>query len=89
MTNITDIGAFRVERVTDNKALRPADILRAALTDIESGAEAPQRMMILHWSEHDENGFSTNWYSANLHSTEMLALMEMVKATLLRDMGLT
>jgi hypothetical protein len=44
--------------------------------------------MVLLWEEDEEGkGFSTEFYASNLKGSEMLALLDMIRARILRDMG--
>lgn len=88
MTDVTNLNAVRADRADDNRLWTPADTIRDVLGDIEAGRIEPDKILVLHWKT-GEDDFHTGWAAANMKSSEMIALMEMVKATLLRDMGLT
>lgn len=84
--DVVSLNSARAERDDDNRHMTPADTLREALADIESG-ERPATSLMALTLDTDEKQFSSGWYAANLKSSEMIALMETVKAALLRDMG--
>jgi hypothetical protein len=88
MTDAVDLRAEKVKRETDNSKIQPQDTLRMALADLESGAETPNRVMVLCWDDREKE-FDTYFYACNIKSSEMLALLEMTKQRILRDMGLT
>ena len=88
MTDTVDISLAKAMRAENNKDLRPQDVLKWALRDVEEGHEAPTRVMVLFW-EDNETTFNSHYYACNIRSSEMLALLEMTKARILRDMGLT
>jgi hypothetical protein len=88
MTHPIDLRAEKVSRENDNRKIQPQDALILALADLESGAETPNRVMVLFWDDGEEE-FDTNFYACNINSSEMLALLEMTKQRILRDMGLT
>ncbi len=83
-----NLNIVRATKEGNNQCLTPSDILEDALTDIAAGDKTPSKAMVL-FLEEDELQFSTSWYAANMKSSEMLALLEMIKSSLLRDMGLT
>ena len=88
MANLKNLSEERAKRATDNADLTPVDTLRMALADIEAGKIAPTSLMVLHVKRYGDE-FDSGWFSANLDSSQMIAIMEIVKATLFRDMGLT
>jgi hypothetical protein len=46
--------------------------------------------MVLFWErDHETGAFATPHYASNLTSSERIALLEVVKAQILREMGLT
>jgi hypothetical protein len=90
MTRPTNINVQRAIRANDNRLVSPAEMLTDALTDIESGTVQPTRAMVLFWEEDEEGeGFSTEFYASNLKGSEMLALLDMIRARILHQMGLT
>lgn len=90
MASPVNLNVERAYREGDNRLLTPADMLQDALSDIESGAEAPTRAMLIFWTEdEDAREFATSYYAANLRGSEMLGLLEIIKARILAAMGMT
>lgn len=91
MSDPVNLGFERALRADDNRLVTPVDILRQAIADIENGQEAPTSAMVLFWergSAEDDAAFSTMHYAANLSGSERIALLEMIKARVLAQMGL-
>lgn len=88
MSDTVNIKRERALRENDNSILLPADTLRYALDDIESGKTPADSVLILHL-DHGDDGteFNAGWYAANLKSSEMIALMRAIEHRLLTEMG--
>lgn len=81
------LASRRVEESGDNSDWSPADCLQDSLREVRSGARAATSCLVLFLDDTD--GYSIGWCASNLSSTQMIALMESIKITLLRDMGMT
>lgn len=73
MTDIEKLAALRVGKADDNKDVKPVDLLRAMIHDIESG-ELKCDGLLLVWLDRPEEG---NWdygvYRSNVTRIEELA----------------
>lgn len=88
MGDTVNLGAERARRENDNDLISPEETLRDALREIESGERQASSLMVLTLDRGEEGeGFNAGWYASRLRSSEMIALMETIKAQLLREMG--
>jgi hypothetical protein len=88
MTEIRSINAIRANRENDNGLLSPIEALQDAIADIEAGETKCQSILILALDRgEDETCFDIKFNSSNLKSSEMLALLECMKARVLTMMN--
>lgn len=88
MSDPISLGAARAEREGDNRLISPVETLREAIANIESGAVPANAVIVLALNTAD-GAYAVRWFASNLRSSEMIALMEVAKVSLLRDMGFT
>lgn len=91
MSDVVDLRREKAKRATRNDEWSVEDCLVDALEDVRAGERPADGVLILFLDRADaeNNQYSTGWQASNLRSTDIIALMEVVKATLLRDMGMT
>lgn len=87
MSGPTILGMRRALTTGDNRHVSPSEVLRAAADDFDEGRETPDGAMVLHVRRGDGDEFTAGWYASNLRSSDMIALMECIKANLLSEMG--
>lgn len=46
--SISELATMRVNKATDNTQVKPVDLLRALLADIEAGRENPERLILIY-----------------------------------------
>lgn len=85
MTTVS-LGLERAKRTNDNTTVTPAECCEDAAADLRSGERKASKLLILTLDTED-GGYVPGWYAANLSASEMLALMEVARAVLLREMG--
>mgnify|MGYP003552283491 CR=1 FL=1 len=84
---IIPLGTHRAMLTGNNSDQTPADCLRDALNEISSGERQCTSLLVLTLNAGDGQ-FGTGWYAANLRSSEMVALVEIVKLRFLAQMGI-
>jgi hypothetical protein len=85
---VATVSSLSARRVTDNTDWTVEEMLIDALDRVQSGDEPAEKAMVLYY-DTDDKAFRTAWSASNMRSSEMVFLIEAIKATLLRDMELT
>lgn len=85
--NITSLNAERAHRQHDNNLITPVETLRDAMQEIESGERKADSVLVLTLDRGEGDEFNTGWYASRLKSSEMIAVMEAIKAQILQEMG--
>lgn len=88
MSDPVDFRREKAKRVTRNDEWSVEDCLLDALEDVRSGKREANAVLVLFLDNGDER-YDTAWQAANLRGSESIALMEVVKTTILRGMELT
>lgn len=88
MSDPVDFRREKAKRVTRNDEWSVEDCLLDAIEDVRSGKRKANAVLVLFLDNGDER-YDTGWQAANVSGSQMVALMEAVKATILRDMGFT
>jgi hypothetical protein len=83
---VRNLNVERAVRAEDNTLLSPADCLEDALNEVRSGKRDCDAVLVLTLDKRD-GCFNTGFYACNIKASEMLALMEVHKTKVLRDMG--
>lgn len=85
-----DLARERAKRADDNRDVTPEQLMEQALEELRAGEEHATALVILRRHDDPEDDtFGIGWWAANARGSDIIALMEMVKATILRDQGLT
>lgn len=88
MTEIRSINALRAERENDNKLLSPLECLEDAAEDVRSGKVPATKVLVLCLDTGPEDtSYNVHFHASKLRASEMLALLEVFKQRVLRDMG--
>ena len=88
MTEITSLSVARAERENNNSLLTPVECLTIAVREIENGERKCQSILVITLNRGDDNkGFGVGFYASNLKASDQLALIEVMKAFILTDMG--
>lgn len=80
------LGLERAKRTNDNTTITPVECCEAAAADLRSGERTADKLLILTLDTEDGH-YVPGWYAANLSASEMLALLDVARALLLREMG--
>lgn len=76
------------KKATTNERVTPELALIDLLDQIRSGYKVT-RLLVITQTDLDDDGFDMGWFSSSgMKSSDQLALVEMHKANILRDMGL-
>lgn len=88
MGEVKSFNAERANRTGDNTLITPAECLEDAASEIRSGARECNKVMVITLNTGDNyDTFQVGFYAAQMRSSEMLAALEAIKTTVLRDMG--
>lgn len=83
---VENLAIARASRDQDNTLLSPVDTLDDARQAIEDGRISPNSLMVLSL-DHSDGNYGFHWFACNLASSEMLALLEVAKTNVLKDMN--
>lgn len=86
MAEITSLGTARAARNRDNRLYTPIECLEGAAEDLRTGDFLCNKLMVLVLDDAD-GAYASRFYACNLKSSEQLALLEAMKARVLKDMG--
>lgn len=73
-----ELSVRRVTKQTDNTEVKPVDLLRKILHDIESGETKAGSVLIMIMS-HDDDGWDRVTYRAGLTHEQEIALLALAK----------
>lgn len=82
--NIESLAAHRAKVLDDNTLLTPLDCARA-LTKVLEDHEFPKMLVVL-LNDRDD-GYAVDVHAANMRCSEMLALLEVARISILAEMG--
>lgn len=74
-----ELAPRRVEKQSDNMEVRPIDVVRKLLHDIESGKVTPDKVFILIVENKDDGSWDRYTYRAGLTFEQEIALLELAK----------
>jgi len=83
MAEIRSINALRANRHDDNTLISPAECLEDVAEDLRSGASQCNKLLVLALDTGDGGDYDITFAASNMHVTEMIALLEVAKATFL------
>lgn len=84
--NITSFRKERAIRERDNRLWTPVECLEDAIACIKSGSHPATSLLVLRLVE-DNNCFDVGYNCCNVNSSKALAMLEIAKAIILKDMG--
>lgn len=85
MAEIRNINALRADRENDNTLLSPADCLQDAAEDIRLGNLQCDGLLLIAL-DRTNGGFSFRYRCSNMRTSEIVALLEVMKAKALSYM---
>lgn len=85
--NITNLAAHRATVEHDNRLWSPIDCLEDCIQSIRNGDVHVDRLLILRLDVGEGDQFNAGYNAANINGSSALALLEVVKAVILADMG--
>ena len=88
--DVPSLAAARALKAGDNRLWSPLDCLRDCIKDIETGDRPCDKILILRLvTAADAKGdkFDVGYNAARLKGSEILAMLECVKAQILCEMG--
>lgn len=88
MSDIISLNIARANATNDNTVVSPAETLRDALFEIESGKRSPQSILILTLDKGpDCDCYGMGWYAAKLQVSEIIALLEHAKYRFIKTLA--
>lgn len=85
MADVRSFNAARADKAQDNSLISPLEQIEEAAEDLRSGkADATSAMVILLDRGKDGGDYNHHWYMSKLAASEAIALLEVVKAGLVR-----
>lgn len=86
MAEIRSINALRADRENNNSLVTPVECLRDAIADLESGERQANKALVLLLNAGDDGTYDFGFLASDLRSSEMVALLEVVKTYVLRSL---
>ena len=85
--NVTSLGAARALKASDNRLWSPVECLEDCIRDIQSGVSPTEKLLVLRLDTKKGETFNVGYNAAGLKGSEILAMLECAKATILQEMG--
>ncbi|MCD1644142.1 hypothetical protein [Aurantimonas coralicida] len=86
MGEVRSLGPARAARNRDNRLYTPVECLEGAAEDLRTGDFPCNKLMVLVLDD-DDGAYASRFYACNLKASEQLALLEAMKARVLKNMG--
>lgn len=88
MSDVVSLNAARADRENDNTLLTPVDALRDVIAKIGTGQTVCDKLLVLHLDTGaDGDRYDIGFNASNMRASEMLALLEVAKVVVLRQMN--
>jgi len=79
---VTNLGAVRAIRSGDARKMKPVDLLRHLLSEIEAGTLEPSKLAVL-WFEGEPETYTRGAAFAGLDRVETIALLDVTHADIM------
>ena len=80
-----EVTRRRLQTIENSEDIKPAELLRMVLDDIERGAISPDGILVLYCTRPEDGEWVCGTYRANLTRDQELVQIELAKMRCLRD----